>query len=159
MVLSEGREVTVDHIRQVSGIPELGTEVGPEVVGDEVHRRLVPQPADGVGVQAALVEPLEFDELLVLTVIKPQDEVWRISVVTGDKCQMLPFIFLSILLLLSSITEKLSRPRPPPGTDWRETLVSQPPHATLQIIIIIIIIVVIIIIIIIGPPHGLGEWG
>ena len=73
--MSDRRKVTVDHIRQVSGITELGTEVGPEVAGDEVHRRPVPQPADGVGVQTALVEPLELDELLAVTVVQPQDEV------------------------------------------------------------------------------------
>ena len=67
--------VTMNDIREVPGVPELGTEVGAEVSGDEVRGRPVAELGDGVDVQAALVEPLQLEELLVVTVVQAEDQV------------------------------------------------------------------------------------
>ena len=68
------RDVTINNVREVSRVPEVGAEVGAEVAGDEVHGRPVSEPPDGGRVHAALVEQLQLPELTSV-LLQPEDQI------------------------------------------------------------------------------------
>ena len=73
----------MNDVSEVSPLCRGGVQVGPELLFDELHPRLVPGGQDGLGVQAALVESPQLAQLVLpasLCLAQPEDQICNIMI-------------------------------------------------------------------------------